>query len=88
VHPKSGLKPRKKVLLALKAVVQTEQRFGMDHLVAVLTGIKDQYVESYGHDQLEVYGKGSEQDAQFWNSVVRQILLSGFWKKISKILGY
>jgi ATP-dependent DNA helicase RecQ len=81
VHPKERFEAEEKVLLALKTVVQTEQRFGMDHLVAVLTGIKDQYVDSYGHDKLEVYGKGREHDAQFWNSVVRQVLLSGYLEK-------
>jgi len=81
VHPKERFEAGDEVLLALKTVVQTEQRFGMDHLVAVLTGIKDQYVDSYGHDKLEVYAKGSEHDAQFWNSVIRQILLSGFLEK-------
>jgi ATP-dependent DNA helicase RecQ len=81
VHPKERFEAGDQVLLALKAVVQTDQRFGMDHLVAVLTGMRDQYVESYGHDQLEVYGKGAENDAQFWTSVIRQILLSGFLEK-------
>jgi len=81
VHPKERFEAGDEVLLALKAVVQTEQRFGMEHLVAVLTGIKDQYVDSYSHDKLEVYGKGSEQDAQFWNSVLRQVLLSGYLEK-------
>ncbi|KAA5549520.1 DNA helicase RecQ [Adhaeribacter rhizoryzae] len=87
VHPKERFEAGEEVLLALKAAVQTEQRFGMDHLVAVLTGMKDQYVESYSHDQLEVYGKGNEQDAQFWNSVIRQILLSGFLEKDIENIG-
>ena len=81
VHPKERFEAENEVLLGLKAVVQTGQRFGMDHLVNVLTGMKDQYVESYGHDQLEVYGKGSENDAQFWTSVLRQVLLSGYMEK-------
>ncbi|MDB5262303.1 MAG: helicase RecQ [Adhaeribacter sp.] len=81
VHPKERFEGGDEVLLALKAVVQTEQRFGMDHLVAVLTGMKGQYVDSYSHDQIEVYGKGAEHDAQFWNSVIRQVLLSGFLEK-------
>ena len=81
VHPKERFEAENEVLLGLKAVVQTGQRFGMEHLVNVLTGMKDQYVESYGHDQLEVYGKGSENDAQFWTSVLRQVLLSGYMEK-------
>lgn len=46
------------ILLAIKAVQQTEERFGLEHLAFVLTGKVDDYVKSYGHDKLEVFGKG------------------------------
>jgi ATP-dependent DNA helicase RecQ len=81
VHPRERYEAEAEVVLALKTVVQTDQRFNMDHLVAVLTGMKDQYVDSYGHDQLEVYGQGKDHDAQFWSSVLRQVLLSGYLEK-------
>lgn len=81
VHPKEKFEAGDEVLLGLKTVVQTEQRFGMEHLVNVLTGMRDQYVESYSHDQLEVFGQGKGKDAQFWNSVLRQVLLSEYLEK-------
>lgn len=81
LHPKEKFEAQDEVQLGLKTVVQTEQRFGMDHLVKVLTGMKDQYVVSYSHNQLEVFGKGSEKDAQFWTSILRQVLLSGYLEK-------
>ncbi|MBA9076931.1 MULTISPECIES: DNA helicase RecQ [Rufibacter] len=81
VHPKEKFEAQEELVLALKAVVQTNQRFGMDHLVHVLTGMKDQYVDSYSHDQLEVFGAGKEQDAAFWNSIIRQALLFNFLEK-------
>ncbi|MGV3640251.1 MAG: DNA helicase RecQ [Adhaeribacter sp.] len=81
VHPKEKFEAGDEVLLGLKTVVQTEQRFGMDHLVNVLKGMRDQYVESYSHDQLEVFGKGADHDVQFWNSVLRQVLLSEYLEK-------
>jgi ATP-dependent DNA helicase RecQ len=81
LHPKEKFEGEQEVLLVLKTVVQTEQRFGMEHLVAVLTGLANQYVTSYGHDQLEVFGQGKEQDARFWNSVVRQTMLFGYLEK-------
>jgi ATP-dependent DNA helicase RecQ len=57
-------KPRKKfdvegdAVLALKAAVLTENRFGTDHLADVLGGVANDYVKSYGHDELAVFGKG------------------------------
>ncbi|GAA4303920.1 DNA helicase RecQ [Nibribacter koreensis] len=81
VHPKEKFEAEKELILAIKTVQQTKERFAMDHLVHVLMGMKDQYVESYSHDQLEVYGAGKEHDAQYWNSVLRQALLFDYLEK-------
>ncbi|MDX5482697.1 MAG: DNA helicase RecQ [Hymenobacteraceae bacterium] len=81
LHPKERFEAQKEVQLALKAVQQTGQRFGIDHITAVLTGLRNQYVTSYDHDKLDVFGAGKEQDAQFWSSVLRQVLLSEFLEK-------
>lgn len=75
------------VLKSIKAVKQTEQRFGLSHLVSVIRGSQNQYVKSYGHDQLEVYGTGSEQDEHYWKSVLRQTLLNEFIKKDIENIG-
>jgi ATP-dependent DNA helicase RecQ len=81
LHPKEKFEGEQEVLLVLKTVLQTNQRFGMDHLVSVITGVSNQYVTSYGHDKLEVFGKGKDQDARFWGSVVRQTMLFGYLEK-------
>ncbi|HEY9116921.1 MAG TPA: RQC domain-containing protein, partial [Roseivirga sp.] len=67
--------------IAIEAVMQTEERFGMGHLVSVIRGSSNQYVKSYKHDKLAVYGKGKEQDDLFWKSIVRQTLLNEFLEK-------
>jgi ATP-dependent DNA helicase RecQ len=87
LHPKEKFEGEAEVLLVLKTVVQTGQRFGMDHIVAMVTGLSNQYVASYGHDKLEIFGQGKEQDARFWNSVVRQALLFGFLEKDIENIG-
>ncbi|TPE44695.1 DNA helicase RecQ [Pontibacter mangrovi] len=81
LHPKERFEAQKEVQLALKAVQLTGERFGIDHITHVLTGLRNQYVTSYDHDKLEVFAAGKEQDAQFWSSVLRQILLSEFLEK-------
>ena len=48
---------------------------------------QNQYVKSYGHDQLEVYGSGSDEDEHFWKSVLRQTLLNEFIKKDIENIG-
>lgn len=60
------------VTTVLQAVEQTEERFDREHLINVIRGDKDQYITSYGHDKLHVYGKGSEHSRKFWRIVIRQ----------------
>lgn len=81
LHPKERFQAQQEVQLALQAVQQTGQRFSIDHITHVLTGLRNQYVTSYDHDKLELFGTGKEHDAQFWSSVLRQILLSEYLEK-------
>ena len=53
----------------------------MTHLTNVIRGSDNQYVKSYGHDNLAIYGYGSEQTEEFWKLVLRQTLLLEFLKK-------
>lgn len=80
-HPKERFEAKNEVLMALKAVVQTDERFGLDHIGVVLMGMNNPHVESYGHDKLPVYGLGKDHDAQFWHSLLRQALLGGYLEK-------
>ncbi|MBC6696872.1 DNA helicase RecQ [Hymenobacter puniceus] len=80
-HPKEKFEAKDEVAMALKAVVQTEQRFGLDHIGTVLMGMNSAHVESYGHNGLPIYGQGKHHDAQFWHSLLRQCLIFGLLEK-------
>ncbi len=81
VRPREKFEGKEFVKLAIRTAVQAGQRFGMSHLVNVIRGSENQYVKSYGHDKLDVFGKGSEETEEFWKSVLRQVLLMEFLKK-------
>lgn len=81
VHPRERFDGTEYVKLVLQAARQTNERFGLGHLVHVIRGVEDEYVKSYGHFDLEVYGKGSNEDADFWKSVIRQTLIFQFLEK-------
>ncbi len=85
--PKEKFEGAEYITLALKSVVQTDERFGINHLADVLKGAKNQYVKSYKHDKLEVFGKGNEHDVEFWKSVLRQALLNQFLEKDIENIG-
>jgi ATP-dependent DNA helicase RecQ len=81
VHPRERFDGTHSVKLVLQAVQQTSERFGLSHLVHVLRGTEDDYVKSYSHAELPVFGKGSEEDADFWKSVIRQTLIYQYLEK-------
>ena len=81
VHPRERFDGMDSVKLVLQAVKQTNERFGLNHLVNVIRGVEDEYVKSYGHFDLAVYGKGAEEDADYWKSVIRQVLIYQYLDK-------
>ncbi|WP_266369146.1 DNA helicase RecQ [Tellurirhabdus rosea] len=76
-------KAQDEVVLALQTVLQTDQRFDTDHIADVLTATENQYVTSYEHNKLPVYGKGTElnESRDFWCSLVRQVTIYGYIDK-------
>ncbi|MBL8709094.1 MAG: DNA helicase RecQ [Rhodospirillaceae bacterium] len=62
----------------LSACWRTGQRFGVAHVIDVLKGNATEKVTRFGHDQLPVFGLGSELDVQGWKSLARQLLSLGY----------
>lgn len=87
LHPREKFDADQYLELVLKAANQTNQRFGLNHLVNVIRGSQNEYVKSYDHDLLEVYGKGAEKSAGFWKSMVRQALMLEFLQKDIENIG-
>jgi ATP-dependent DNA helicase RecQ len=81
VHPRERFDGTDYVKLVVQAVKLTNERFGLNHLVNVIRGIEDEYVKSYGHFDLSVYGKGADEDQDFWKSVIRQTLIFQYLEK-------
>ncbi|MBX7124254.1 MAG: DNA helicase RecQ [Cyclobacteriaceae bacterium] len=81
VHPRERFDGTEYVKIVLEAVKQTNERFGLNHLVNVIRGVEDEYIKSYGHFDLAVYGKGGSEEADFWKSVVRQALIYQYLEK-------
>lgn len=81
MKPKEKFEAQEDVLLVLEVVKQTEQRFGIEHIIDVIRGKENDYIESYSHQELEIYGEGEEQPDEYWNSIIRQILVLGYLEK-------
>ena len=62
----------------LSAVYRTGQYFGAAHVVDVLLGKNTDKVAQRRHDELSVFGIGTELQAQSWRSVIRQLVVQGY----------
>jgi len=81
MHPRERFNGSAAVKTVLEAVKQTNERFGLNHLVNVIRGTEDEYVKSYSHFDLPIYGTGGDEGADFWKSVVRQTLIYQYLEK-------
>lgn len=63
--------------MALSAVYRSGQRYGSGHVIDILMGRRSEAVRSRCHDDLSVFGIGSDLDSGTWRSVLRQLLAHG-----------
>jgi ATP-dependent DNA helicase RecQ len=71
-HPTDTFPGEDFIKMVIMAVQQTQERFGINHIIRLLRGIEDPYIKSYRHQMLPLFGQGSEQDEAFWKSVINQ----------------
>jgi ATP-dependent DNA helicase RecQ len=68
--------------MALEVTLATQQKQKVPHLCGILMGDEtNEYISSYGHAELELFGKGKDKDLDFWKSVFRQANLYGYLEK-------
>ncbi|MFK7900976.1 MAG: DNA helicase RecQ [Cyclobacteriaceae bacterium] len=87
LNPKDNFQIKEEASLAIQTVLETKQRFGIKHLVDVIRGSANQYVKSYQHDSLSIYGKGKGKDIAYWTSVFRQLVILEYFEKDIEEIG-
>jgi ATP-dependent DNA helicase RecQ len=61
----------------LSAVARTGQRFGLNHVVQVLAGSREQRVLDRGHDSLSVFGIGRNRPKPYWRQLADLLVRAG-----------
>ncbi|MBS0519939.1 MAG: DNA helicase RecQ [Proteobacteria bacterium] len=62
---------------AMSAIVRTGERFGMEHLIAILLGERTENVLRFEHDRLPTFGVGAGRRNVEWRSTFRQLSALG-----------
>ena len=81
LYPKKEFEGKEYLADALQLVSDVKEKFKIEHLVNILTGETDSLIKSYKHDELELFGSGSDKNQQFWTMVYRRALISSFIEK-------
>lgn len=68
----------KSAQMALSCVYRTEQRFGVNYIIDILLGKKDDRIRRNGHEQISTFGIGKEFSNTEWRVILRQLIAMGF----------
>lgn len=77
LNPKKRVEAKEHVKLLLETILAINESFGIEYIVQVVTGKKNQQIATYKHNKLKMFGAGKEMDDVYWNSVLRQCMMSG-----------
>lgn len=58
----------------LSAIYRSDQRFGTNHIIDILRGSKNQKLLEFGHDQLKVYGIGTDKSKNEWIAIADKLI--------------
>lgn len=77
LHPKEQFEGMEAITTLIKVIRETKEKFKTDHIIDVLTGKESVSVKAYGHQELEIFGVGDDQDDKYWDAVIRHALIEG-----------
>ncbi len=82
-NPKQKFDATDDIGLVLETVSEVKEKFKDKHIIHILTGVVTATVKSYKHDNLEVFGKGidDQKEESYWNAVIRTAVLEGMLVK-------
>ncbi|MEN9696888.1 MAG: hypothetical protein RLZ56_309 [Bacteroidota bacterium] len=81
LHPKEKIEAKQSLLQLLQVIQALDERFVGNYVIQILMGEYTPQIGLYRHEKLPVFGIGKEQDALFWNSLVRQAMLEKLIEK-------
>jgi len=76
--PKEKLEGKEDILLALKAIKSLDENFKLHYIVNLVTGSNAQEILAFKHNKNQYFGKGKDNDKNYWNSIIRQAILNNF----------
>ena len=64
--------------IIMSAMSRTQQRFGIGHILDIVTGADTKRIRDLQHDDIKTYGAGKQKDKKHWRFLVDELLAQGF----------
>ncbi|NRA51199.1 MAG: HRDC domain-containing protein, partial [Phaeodactylibacter sp.] len=80
-HPKERVEVKEDAVLALKAVKELDENYDIKVMVDFVRGYASKVIKDFSFDKRPYYGAGNENDAIYWSSVYRQVILNDLLRK-------
>jgi ATP-dependent DNA helicase RecQ len=81
LNPKEKIEAKAEAITVLKAIKALGEHFTIDYVITILLGKATTQVTMFRHEQLDIFASGNDKDANFWSSLIRQLLLQGILEK-------
>ena len=81
LNPKKQVEAKDLLCAVIETVSALKEKFKAEYVIDVITGKETEEVKSYGHEDLEVFGCGQDEDEKVWGAVIRQGLIAKYLDK-------
>lgn len=81
VNPKKQVEAKDLLQTAIEAVFALKEKFKTEYVINILRGKETSEIETYNHQDLDVFGSGTDADEQTWTEVIRQAIIGGYFEK-------
>ncbi len=81
LQPREKFEGKEYICQLLETVVAVKQIFKIKHVINVLMGKATGTIKSCKHHQLDIFGKGADNDEKFWQNIVRASLIERLIEK-------
>jgi ATP-dependent DNA helicase RecQ len=76
LNPKEQTEGKDDVVTVIKVVLAVKEYFKADHIASIISGNANYSVKSFKHHHIPEFGIGKDKDIKYWNSVIRQALIT------------
>ena len=81
LKPKKLIEAKELLFTLIEAIGVLKEKYKSEYVVNVLIGRETSDIESYRHNELEIFGIGEEEGEKLWHAIIRQALIAGYIEK-------